>query len=213
MIDIKRGGISPRISHSEEAAEPDHASRGSRSEPYNSWSAFLSPDVDSTTMLESYPISVVDPFIRSKNVTRGINAQALRMFQAECAGAVKLLELGTDMTDIIDGFDMFKQDYNGHCTARLQRSRKDLYGQSATVLKAHAEEVDVIPHWNLASRQLPELADVLQHRDSKRNDLSVDGQISSSDTLESSHIANGQIKDDEEGFGLKSSYFRKTGRV
>lgn len=162
-------------------------------------------------MLESYPISVVDPFIRSKNVTRGINAQALRMFQAECAGAVKLLELGTDMTDIIDGFDMFKQDYNGHCTARLQRSRKDLHGQSVTVLKAHAEEVDVIPHWNLASRQLPELADVLQHRDSKRNDLSVDG--TSSDTLESSHIANGQIKDDEEGFGLKSSYFRKTGRV
>ncbi|KAG1883761.1 hypothetical protein F4604DRAFT_1736199 [Suillus subluteus] len=211
VIDIKRGGIFPRISHFEETAEPDHVSRGPRSEPHNSWSAFLGPDVDSMTMLESYPISVVDPFIRSRNVTRGINAQALRMFQDECAGAVELLKLGTDMTDIIDGFDMLKQDYNGHWTARLQRSRKDLHGQSATVLKAHAKEVDAIPHWNLVSRQPPESADALRHKDSKRNDLSVDG--SSSDSLEPSHIANEQIRDDEEGFGLKSSYFQKTRRV
>lgn len=141
VIDIKRGGIFSRISHFEEAAESDHVSRGPQSEPHNSWLAFLGPDVDSTTMLESYPISVVDPFIRSKNVTRSINAQALSMFQDECAGAVELLKLGTDMTDIIDGFDMLKQDYNGHWTARLQRSRKDLHGQTATVLKAHAKEV------------------------------------------------------------------------
>lgn len=42
------------------------------------------------------------------------------MFQAECADAVELRKLGTDMTDIIDGFDMLKQDYNGRLTARLQ---------------------------------------------------------------------------------------------
>lgn len=66
VIDIKRGGIFPRIPHFEEAAEPDYDSRGPRSEPNNGWSTFLGPDVDSRTMLESYPISVVDPFIRSK---------------------------------------------------------------------------------------------------------------------------------------------------
>ncbi|KAG2336634.1 hypothetical protein BDR05DRAFT_106108 [Suillus weaverae] len=71
VIDIKRGGIFPRILYFEEAAEPDHVSRGPRSEPHNSWSAFLGPDVDSTTMSESYPISVVDPFIRSKVRTCG----------------------------------------------------------------------------------------------------------------------------------------------
>jgi hypothetical protein len=69
VIDIKRGGIFPRTSHFTEAAED--VSRGPRSEPHNSWSAFLGPDVDSTTMLESYPISVVDPFIRSKVRTCG----------------------------------------------------------------------------------------------------------------------------------------------
>lgn len=128
VIDIKRGGIFPRIPHFEEAAQPDYGSRGPRSEPNNGWSTFLGPDVDSRTMLESYPISVVDPFIRSKNVTRGINAQALHMFQAECTGAVELRKLGTDMTDIIDGFDMLKQDYNGHLTARLQQTRRDPRG-------------------------------------------------------------------------------------
>jgi hypothetical protein len=212
VIDIKRGGIFPRISHFTEAAED--VSRGPRSEPHNSWSAFLGPDVDSTTMLESYPISVVDPFIRSKNVTRGINAEALRMFQAECADAVELLKLGTDMTDIINGFDILKREFKGHWTTRLQQSRKDLHDQSATVLNAHAE-FDAIPHWNLVSRQPHALAGVLRHKDSRRNDPSVDGQISSStsDTLESSHIANEQIRDDEEGFGLKPSYFQKTHRV
>ncbi|KAG1803455.1 hypothetical protein EV424DRAFT_1544870 [Suillus variegatus] len=191
VIDIKRGGIFPRIPHFEEAAEPDYDSRGPRSEPNNGWSTFLGPDVDSRTMLESYPISVVDPFIRSKNVTRGINAQALHMFQAECADAVELRKLGTDMTDIIDGFDMLKQDYNG-------------------LLKA--EEVDAIPDWSLVSRQPPESIDVLRCRDLKRDDPSVDGRILS-DTLESSHIPNEQIRDSEEGFGLKPSYFHKIRRV
>ncbi|KAG1856546.1 hypothetical protein C8R48DRAFT_718513 [Suillus tomentosus] len=210
VIDIKRGGIFLRIPHFEEAAEPDYDSRGPRSEPNSGWSTFLGPDVDSRTMLESYPISVVDPFIRSKNVTRGINAQALHMFQAECAGAVELRKLGTDMTDIIDGFDMLKQDYNGHLTARLQQTRRDPHGQSATVLKA--EEVDAIPDWSLVSRQPPESIDVLRYRDLKRDDQSVDGRILS-DTLESSHIPNEQIRDSEEGFGLKPSYFHKIRRV
>ncbi|KAG1740946.1 hypothetical protein EDB19DRAFT_1706968 [Suillus lakei] len=124
VIDIKRGGVFPRIPHFEGAAEPGRVSRGPQFEPHNSWSGFLGPDIDSTTMLESYPISVVDPFIRSKNVTRGINAQALHMFQAECTSAVELLKLGAGMTDIIDGFDMLKQDYNGHWKARLQQSQK-----------------------------------------------------------------------------------------
>lgn len=171
VIDIKRGGIFPRIPHFEEVTKPGHVSRGPRSEPHNSWSGFLGPDVDSTTMLESYPISVVDPFIRSRNVTKGINAQALDMFQAECTSAVELLRLGTDMTDIIDGFDMLKQDYNGCWTAMLQQSRKD---QPAAV-EAH-------------------------------------GRISLSDTLESSDTSKGQIRD-EEGFGLKPSYFQKTRRA
>lgn len=210
VIDIKRGGIFPRIPHFEGATEPDNITRCPRSEPHNSWSKFLGPDVDSMTMLESYPISVVDPFIRSKNVTRGISGQALRMFQAECAGAVELLKLGTHMTDIVDGFDVLKQDYE-HWTAKPQQSEKDPYGQSATVLKAHAE-VDVIPHWKLVSRQSPELVDVVRHRDSKRDGPPIDGQISSSDTLESSHIANEKISE-EEGFGLKPSYFQKIRRV
>jgi hypothetical protein len=71
VIDIKRGGIFPRIPHFEGATKPGHVSRGPRSEPHNSWSAFLGPDVDLTTMLESYPISVIDPFIRSKVRTCG----------------------------------------------------------------------------------------------------------------------------------------------
>jgi hypothetical protein len=198
VIDIKRGGIFPRIPHFEGATKHGHVSRGPRSESHNNWSAFLGPDVDSTAMLESYPISVVDPFIRSKNVTQGINAQALHMFQDECTSAVELLQLGTDMTDIIDGFDMLKQDYDRHRTAMLQQSRKDPHDQPAAVLKTPMEEVDVIPHWN---RQPPALA-------SKRNGPSVDGRISS-DTLESSHTAKEQPRD-EVGFGLKPSYFQKT---
>lgn len=132
------------------------------------------------------------------------------MFQAECADAVELRKLGTDMTDIIDGFDMLKQDYNGRLTARLQQTRRDPHGQSATVLKA--EEVDAIPDWSLVSRQPPESIDVLRCRDLKRDDPSVDGRILS-DTLESSHIPNEQIRDSEEGFGLKPSYFHKIRRV
>jgi hypothetical protein len=66
VIDIKRGGIFPRIPHFEEVTKPGHDSQGPRSEPHDSWSALLGPDVDSTTMLERHPISVVDPFIRSK---------------------------------------------------------------------------------------------------------------------------------------------------
>ncbi|KAG2068633.1 hypothetical protein BDR04DRAFT_744199 [Suillus decipiens] len=67
VIDIKRGGIFPRIPHFEGAAESDNVSQGPRSEPHN----------------KSYPISVVDPFHRSKNVTRGISARSLRKFQAD----------------------------------------------------------------------------------------------------------------------------------
>ncbi|KAG1733875.1 uncharacterized protein EDB91DRAFT_1147733 [Suillus paluster] len=110
VIDIKRGGVFPRIPHFEEAAEPDSVSRGPRSETRNNWSAILGPDVDSTTMLERYSIAVVDPFIRSKNVTKGISAEALHKFRAECKSAVELLKIGVHMTDIIDGFDLLKQD-------------------------------------------------------------------------------------------------------
>jgi hypothetical protein len=130
------------------------------------------------------------------------------MFQAECTSAVELLKLGTDITDIIDGFDMLKQDYNEHWTVMLQQSRKNPYDQPAAVVKAHVEEVDVIPHWNLVSRQLP----VLRHMDSKRNGPFVDGRVPSSDTPESSHTAKEQTRD-EEGFGLKPSYFQKTRRA
>ncbi|KAG1765549.1 hypothetical protein EDD22DRAFT_880433 [Suillus occidentalis] len=197
VIDIKRGGIFPRIPHFEEVTKPGHDSQGPRSEPHDSWSAFLGPDVDSTTMLERYPISVVDPFIRSKNVTRGINAQALHMFQAECTSAIELLKLGTDMTGIIDGFDMLKQEYNGHRTAMLQQSQKDSHNQPAAGLEALMDEVNVMPHWNIVSRQPP----VLRHMDSKRNGR----------WISSSHTTVDQTND-EEGFGLKPSYFQKKTR-
>ncbi|KAG2127988.1 hypothetical protein DEU56DRAFT_819796 [Suillus clintonianus] len=155
VIDIKRGGVFPRIPHFEGAAQSDHVSRRLRSELHNSWSAVLGPDVDSMSMLERYPISVVDPFIRSKNVTRNINAQALHMFQAECTSAVGLLERGVDMADIIDGFDMLKQDLSGHRMARLQQSRKDPpfrtpaespLSEVRTFNVAHLQKLDAIYH-------------------------------------------------------------------
>ncbi|KAG0695844.1 hypothetical protein DFH29DRAFT_953669 [Suillus ampliporus] len=213
VIDIKRGGVFPRIPHFEEAAEPDRVSRDSRSETRNNWSAFLGPDVDSTTMLERYSISVVDPFIRSKNVTKGINAEALHMFHVECKSTVELLKRGVDMVDIIDGFDLLKQDSNGYSTP-AESPLKEV----KTLELAHGEEVDVIPHWNLVLRQLPGSNNGLRpsrHSKPKRDSLSVGGRIPLSDTLESSHIANGskQIRDDDEGFGLKKSYFEKNRRV
>lgn len=116
------------------------------------------------------------------------------MFQAECTSAIELLKLGTDMTGIIDGFDMLKQEYNGHRTAMLQQSQKDSHNQPAAGLEALMEEVNVMPHWNLVSRQPP----VLRHMDSKRNGR----WISSSHTTE-------EQTNDEEGFGLKPSYFQK----
>lgn len=60
VIDIKRGGIYTRVPHFVGAADYEDVPRGPPSE------TLLGPDVDSTTMLEKYPISVVDPFIRSK---------------------------------------------------------------------------------------------------------------------------------------------------
>lgn len=118
------------------------------------------------------------------------------MFQAECTSAIELLKLGTDMTGIIDGFDMLKQEYNGHRTAMLQPSQKDSHNQPAAGLEALMEEVNVMPHWNLVSRQPPVL-----HMDSQRNGR----WISSSHTTE-------EQTNDEEGFGLKPSYFQKKTR-
>ncbi|OJA17732.1 hypothetical protein AZE42_04791, partial [Rhizopogon vesiculosus] len=228
VIDIKRGGIYPRIPHFEGAADYDDVLRGPRSETRNNWSVFLGPDVDSTTMLEIYPISVVDPFIRSRNVTKGINVKSLNLFQAECKNAAELLKLGVDMTDIIDGFDLVEQDFNGYRKAGLQHvdniagshpAAESLLREVSAPMSVDVPKFNAIHHWQpYKCNDAPQTSN-----HSKRAGLSV-GQIPLSDALESSGVADGtiasrprdapeQVRDDEEGFGLKPSYYENNRRV
>jgi len=229
VIDIKRGGIYPRTPHFEGAAYHDEVHRGPRSEMRNNWSAFLGPDVDSTTMLDSYAISVVDPFIRSRNVTRGINATALKLFQTECESAAELLMLGIDMTDVIDGFDLLKQDFNSYQRPGLQHVDPPAGNHAESLRKISAPELVDVRRSNAIHRNIAGSDNPLQTSNHSTCDSLSIGRISLSDDPKTSQAADEsiaslsrdaplggeQVRDEEEeGFGLKRSYFKKNiGRI
>jgi len=54
------------------------------------------------------PICVVDPFIRSKNVTKNISGEIVKQFRAACQVARDQADKDVPMDNIIQGFDAFK---------------------------------------------------------------------------------------------------------
>lgn len=136
------------------------------------------------------------------------------MFQSECEHAVELLHLGVDMTDIIDGFDLLKQNFEAE--SRLRRI--DVQIQTSPLaddlkFNANSPKIDGPPQ--------------ISNHPKHNNELSI-GRIPLSDALESSRIGDEtnvsprrdvpvvdeQVRDDEEeGFGLRPSYFKKIRRV
>jgi hypothetical protein len=135
------------------------------------------------------------------------------MFQSECEHAVELLHLGVDMTDIIDGFDLLKQNFEAESLRRIDAKIQTSPLSDDVKFNANPPETD-------GPRQI-------SNHPKRNNSLSI-GRIPLSNTFESSRIGdktNGspprdvsvgdeQVRDDEEeGFGLRPSYFKKNRRV
>ncbi|KAF8841487.1 hypothetical protein BDN67DRAFT_513737 [Paxillus ammoniavirescens] len=110
LFGLKRGDVTGRPAN--EFGRPpeqddDPSSPDTAKKERNGLDEYPPGDTPNPTTFQG-PICVVDPFIRSKNVTKNISGEIVKQFRAACQVARDQADKDVPMDNIIRGFDAFK---------------------------------------------------------------------------------------------------------